>query len=98
MHHQYHHLTPNMKRALARLGEGLKYIDIRSGAALHRRGLARWDAGNYRAYFLTETGADVLARGKARERVCRWIVTEKKHLDQVTIDAVMEYAAWATSQ
>ena len=103
MHHQYHHLTPNMKRALARLGEGLKYTDGRSSDALCRRGLARceagWRGGHYAAaYYLTDPGAEMLAEQKARQQVRRWILTEKKHLDQAVIDTVMEYAAWTASR
>ena len=92
------YLTPGMIKTLGQLANGAKYVDVRSGMALHRRGLARWDGEHYRVYLITDKGTARLAKIKARQQVCRWIIDEKKHLDQDVIDTVMEYATWAASR
>lgn len=93
------YLTPGMKTALDQLANGVKFVDVRSGAALHRRGLARYEpdrfGGHYAsAYHITDKGRARVAKDLGRRQVCRWITSEHKHLDQDVIDTVMEYAAW----
>jgi hypothetical protein len=57
-------ITSNMWGALRQLHNGLHFIDVRSGAALHRRGLAKAGAP-YGFYLITDDGR---ALHLARER------------------------------
>lgn len=67
-------LTKNMERTLEQVCRGTHYVDVRSGAALYRRGLAepeRLESGQFRyhSYVPTDAGRQWVATRRAARLV-----------------------------
>jgi len=99
----FNQLTPNMKRCMEQMGKNLKFVDVRSGAALARRGLARYEPSRFgrhyaAAYYLTEEGVAMLAKEKARLEVVAWQVESKEFFSRPIVEIVEAFAQWRDAQ
>lgn len=100
----YNDLTPNMRKTVAQMAGGLNFVDVRSGAALHRRGLARYEphhaeGGHYFAtYHLTEAGQELWAKEKARREVRQWQIEHKHWLTPEACANMESFARWKDRQ
>jgi hypothetical protein len=100
---QYKDLTPGMRNALTLLSKDLKFVDVRSAAALARRGLARYEPGRMNghyaaAYYLTEKGSDMVAREHARLEVRKWQIERKEYFSPTICEIVEGFALWRNDQ
>jgi hypothetical protein len=98
----YNELTKPMRETLMQLAGGPSFVDVRSGSALHRRGLAAHWPGHGGAYQLTEAGADLLAKEDAAGQIGAWLREDKDASGRIisldVFNAVLAFAMWRNQQ